>query len=152
MATISDVGVDISKIGFPVIVLLRHDAVEPDHAPARMRNCFLPDAQAVTAATQIGPHDVETEEGKAVAVIDARDGCGRFAIELCDEKSARVDRSETGGVIEAWIPAFGRGPVDCDPDFIRPHGADDEAVGGIWRHEINRFSAVRREPIRNSID
>ena len=67
MATISDVGVGVSEAGFPVIVLLRHDAIEPDHAPARMRNCLPSRCAGRHRGHANPPHDVEAEEGKAVA-------------------------------------------------------------------------------------
>src|SRR5262249_25397846 len=97
-----------------VVLLLRHHTIEPDHACTSVRNSGVPYAQSVAAAAQIFPYDVEPEEGEARAVIDAGDGGGRSAVELADEKAARIDRGEAGGVGEARVPAFGRRPVDGD--------------------------------------
>ncbi len=40
-------------------------AVEADRARARMRDCRLPGAQPEATAAQIGPYDVEAEEGRS---------------------------------------------------------------------------------------
>src|SRR5262249_8760821 len=129
-AAVTDIGIGEAEARLPVIVLLRHHAVEPDHAGARMRDRLLPDAQTVAAPAQIGPYDVEAEEGEAGVIVDARDGRGRLAVELADEEAVRIDRGETGGVGQSRVPGFGCGPIDRDGDFVRPHRPDAQVSHG----------------------
>ena len=68
---IADIAIREREARFPVVVLLRDDAVETDRARAGMRDRGLPDVQAKAASAQVRPHDVEAEEGEAVIVVDA---------------------------------------------------------------------------------
>ena len=52
-AAIADIGVGEPEAGLPVVLLLRHHAVEADHAAGCMRDRGVPDAQAKPAAAQI---------------------------------------------------------------------------------------------------
>ena len=79
-----------------------------------MRDGRVPYAQSVPAAAHIVPHDVQAKEGEARGVINAGDGRGWSAIEFANEEAIRIDHGEAGSVGEAWIPAFGRRPVDGD--------------------------------------
>src|SRR5262249_26745417 len=86
-----------------------------------VRHRRVPDAQAEAATAQVGAHDVEAEEGKARVVIDAGDSGRRRAIELANQEALRIDRSEAGGVGEAGVPAFRRGPVGGERNLPGPH-------------------------------
>src|SRR5260370_27972410 len=93
-----------------------------------MRHGRIPDAQAVAAAAQVGPHDVEAEEREALVVIHAGDGCGRRPVEFADEKALRVDGGEAGGIGATGIPALGHGPVGGEPDLVWPHGSNMKSI------------------------
>ena len=110
-AAVTDVGISELESGPPVVLLLRHHAIEPDHAWTSVRDGRVPYAQSVAAAAQVLSHDIETEEGEARTVVDAGDGRGRSAFELADEEAFRIGRGEAGVVGEARVPAFGRRPV-----------------------------------------
>ena len=129
-AAVTDVGIGKLETGFPVVLLLRHHAIEPDHAWTGVRDGRVPYPQSIAAAAQIRANDIETEEGEARTIIDAGNGRGRFAFDLADEEALRIDRGEAGIIGKTRIPAFGRGPVHGDRDFVRPHGADVQTVRG----------------------
>ena len=140
-AAVADIRISKLEPGPPVILLLRHHAVEPDHPCASVRDGRAPYAKSVAAPAQILPHDVEAEEGEARTVIDAGDGRGRSAVELADEEAFRIGRGEAGFVGEAWIPAFACCPIHRYRDFVRPHRPDAQvALGGRscrWTHGPN---------------
>jgi hypothetical protein len=142
-AAIADIGVSKLEAGLSVIVLLRHHAVEADHASARMRDRRVPDAQAVAFVAKIRSHDVEAEEGEAIVVVDAGDGRDRLAVDLANEKAVRVGDRETGGVGEARIPALRRGPLDGDGDLLGAHIADLQIA-----HLSSRFRRWTFRPVR----
>jgi len=123
-AAVTDVGISELEPGLSVVLLLRHHAIEPDHAWPGVRNGRIPYAQSIAAPAQVLSHDVEAKEGEACAVIDAGDGRGRSAVELADQEAFRIDRGEAGVVGEAGVPAFGCGPVHRYRDFVRPHRPD----------------------------
>ena len=91
-AAVTNVRIGEFEPGLPVVLLLRHHAIEPDHAWASMRDRGVPYSQPVAAAAQVLAHDVEAEEGEARAVIDAGDGRGRNAVDLADEEARRIGR------------------------------------------------------------
>jgi hypothetical protein len=125
---VTDIGIGQPKCGLLVIVLLRHHAIEADGAATRMLERRIPDAQAIAAAAQVGPYDIEAEKRESVVVVDAGNRRGRRAVELADEKAFGVDGGETCGVTEAGIPALGRRPVGGDGDLVRRHRADAQLM------------------------
>src|SRR4051795_6012315 len=113
---VTDIRIGQPESGLLVVALLRHHAVEADGAVTRMFDRGIPDAQAIAAPAQVGPHDVEAEKRESVIVVDAGNRRGRRAVELADEKAfggeARgVDGGEARGVAKTGIPALGRRPV-----------------------------------------
>src|SRR5262249_61707632 len=113
----------------------------------------VPHLQAVATPAQIGPHDVEAEEGEPRVVIDARDGRRRASIELADQKTVRIDGGETGAVSKAGIPALGRRPVDGELDLLGPHRANMQAACSSHGRS-SMLSALRtglRRRLRRSI-
>jgi hypothetical protein len=102
-AAVADIRISKLEAGPPVVLVLRHHAVEPDHSCASVRDGRAPKAKSYATA-QILPHDVEAKATRTV--IDAGDGRGRGAVELADEEAFRIGRGEAGVVGEARIPAW----------------------------------------------
>ena len=127
-AAVAHIAVGELEAGFPVVLLLRDDAVEPDGARARMRDRGLPDLPAEAAPAQVRPHDVEAEECEAVVVVDARDGRRRLAVELADQEAFGVDGRKARRIVEAGIPALGRRPVRRERDLVGAHRPDRVGV------------------------
>src|SRR5262245_18483845 len=111
-AAVTNIGIGQFEARLFVVLLLRHHAIEPDHAWTGMCNGGVPYTQSVAAAAHIFPYNVQAEESEASGVIDARNGCGWGAIEFANEEAVRIRQAEAGGIDEARIPAFGRRPVD----------------------------------------
>ena len=129
-AAVADVGIGEPEPRLPVVFLLCHDAIEPDHARAGVRDGGIPDAQSVAAAAHVLPHDVEAQEGEARVVIDAGDGGDWSAVDLADEEAVRIHGCKARSVGEARVPAFGRRPVDGKRDFVRPHRPHAQVAHG----------------------
>ena len=69
-----------------VRVLLREHAVQSDDSPAGPLERAVEQSGAEPAAAKLGAHDVETDEGVALAVQGAGDGCNDLAVSLrCEE-------------------------------------------------------------------
>ena len=66
-AAIADIRIGVNEAGLFVVALLRHDAIEPDHARARMRDRRIPDPKSVAAAAKFRPHDVEAEKRESAS-------------------------------------------------------------------------------------
>ncbi len=125
----ADIAVGEDKAGFAVIVLLGHHAVEADRARTGMGNGRLPGAQPMTAPAQVGPHDVEAEEGEAVVIVHHRNGRSRGAAELADMEAVGIDGGKAGGVLQTGIPALRGRPVAGEGDVAAVHHANGQLVG-----------------------
>lgn len=99
--------------------------------------------QPVTAPAQVGPHDVEAEEGEAVIVVDHRNGRSRGAVELADVEALRIGRGKAGGVVQSGIPALRGRPVAGEGDLAAVHHANGEGV----IHRIGRRCRLSSVPI-----
>src|SRR5204863_8801765 len=99
-AAVSDVGISEFESGLLVVLLLRHHAIQPDHATAGMGDSRVPDTQSVAAAAQIFAVDIETVKGEARAVIDAGDGRGRRTVEFADQETLRIGHGEARSIGE----------------------------------------------------
>jgi hypothetical protein len=125
----ANIAVGENKAGFAVIVLLGHHAVEADRPRTGMGNGRLPGGQPMTAPAQVGPHDVEAEEGEAVVILHHRNGRSRGAADLADMEAVGIDGGKAGGVLQAGIPALRRRPVAGEGDLAAVHHANGQLVG-----------------------
>ena len=108
----------------PVVVLLRHHAVQADDAAGQVRHRRLPQREAVPLAAALGPHQVEAQEAEAAAVAHVRDHAHRLVAEVRDQEAGRVGGEEALVIVQAGVPALGRGPVDAQGQFGGAHRAD----------------------------
>src|SRR5262245_19432610 len=130
-AAVTDIGIGQFETGLFVVLLLRHHAIEPDHAWTSMPNGGVPYTQSVAAAAHIFPYNVQAEESEARGVIHARYGCGWHAVQFANKEALRIHQAEAGGIKKARIPAFGVRPVDRNCDFVRPHGPDAQVTHAL---------------------
>jgi hypothetical protein len=128
-----------SEAGFPIILLLGHDAVEADDARTGMGDAGAPSVQSIAAPAQVGPYDVEAEEGETIVVVHHRNGRSRDAVQFADKEAGGVDAGKAGGVVQPGIPAFRGRPVAGDRDLAAVHHANDQlAVRHLDRALIRR--------------
>ena len=89
LAAIADIPIGQDESRFLIILLLCNHAIETDRAQTGMSHTGLPYAQSVTAAPQIGTHNVEPEKSKVGVVIDDRNGQYKVSGSLLPPCNAR---------------------------------------------------------------
>ena len=69
------------KAGFTIIRLLRHHAIQANHAPFQPRHRGTPQRHAIALAAKARPHDVKANKAKAGAVIGGGNAANGLAIQ-----------------------------------------------------------------------
>ena len=64
-ASVTDIRIGEFETGLFVVLLLRHHAIEPDHAGTSVGEGRVPYVQSIAAATHIFSHDVQAKEGES---------------------------------------------------------------------------------------
>src|SRR5476649_1940029 len=114
---VTDVAVSEAESRFSIILLLRHDAVEPDQRRRAPQHRLLPEAQPVTAYAIARPHDIEAEKGKSRIVGDERQRRDERCVDIEPEEPQRIGRVKDGGIVAPGVPPLGGGPADGDVEI-----------------------------------
>jgi hypothetical protein len=89
-----------------------------------MSQSVVPERASVAFSTPLRTDDEEPDKTECT-VADGRDAADLLAVELFDEESLGVSRPECVRVVQAGIPAFGRGEIEAEAELVAPEGADD---------------------------
>src|SRR3954453_6018762 len=123
----ADVPVGLHQTAALVVLLLRHNAVEPDDPGGRMRKRPIEQHAPRASAAQLGADDEEPDERVALAVERTRDRARDLAAGRSAEECFGVGRGEPFRIIEPRVP-----PLRVRPRRRRPRDLDDHARGSTW--------------------
>ena len=127
-AAIAKIAMGQGKTGFPVVVLLVDDPVEPDGpCGCGRQRCFpelIPDA--LTANGRIG--DIEAQKGERRPLLNEGHAGHHLIVLSCDPEPRRIGSMEAVGIAEAGVPAFTRGPVEHGVEIASGGPFEDRTI------------------------
>jgi hypothetical protein len=127
-AAVPDIAVRKRKARARIIGLLPNNAVETHRRAVESRHPGAPEAQTVSPATELRPHDIKAKKRESSRVPNDRNARDRFASPKGHEEPFGIGRVEAASVREPGVPPFGGGPFDREVEIRARHRPDLEAL------------------------
>src|SRR3954465_2553404 len=119
----ADIPVGQFEAGFAVVVLLGHDAVQPDRTAGQIVHSSPPDRHAKPTAPVFRLDDVEPQEAEAVAITPDRPRrCRLTVVRFGDQEAGRIGDMERDGIAPAGVPPLTYRPIQHLGQFGPAHG------------------------------
>src|SRR5262249_51797878 len=115
--------------GFSIVSLLGDDAVQAHIVPSQIDHCRLPELPAKTSPSILRLDNVESDEPIMLIIGDGGNAAYRLPHEFSQEEPLPIYGVEACRIVQARIPALGRGPFKSQVEFTFRHSSNKEFPG-----------------------